>query len=69
MKKRKIFKFILGLSSSILAAAIMIIFTPGHSWTEFAGWVIFMVAIQTPWMFFTTRKNYNCVNWFKKKNA
>lgn len=68
MKKSKLFQLILGLGSSILAALILKIFTPGQSWTAFAGWVIFFIAIQSPWIFFTNSKNYNCLNWFKKKN-
>ena len=67
MKKRKIFQLLLGLGSSLLAAAIIKIFTPGQSWTAFAAWVIFFIAMQSPWIFLMKKGNYNCLNWFRRK--
>jgi len=58
-------------AGAVLAAAIMQKFTPNQSWAAFAGWIIFFLAIQVPWIFVSQNKYGSCTGWFNryKKNS
>ena len=38
------------LAGALFASALMLKLSPNGSWLAFAGWVIFFVALQLPWL-------------------
>ncbi len=71
MKNHKLIMLSIISAGAIIAAAIMQKFTPNQSWAAFAGWIIFFLAIQVPWIFVPQNKYGSCTTWFnslKKKS-
>ena len=66
MTNRKLFILSIILAGSLLASAIMRKFTPNQSWIAFAGWVIFFIAIQVPWILVSQKKHNSCTTWFSR---
>lgn len=62
---RTLFTLAIVLAGAVLASAIMLKFTPNDSWLAFIGWVIFFVAIQTPFLF-TRSSQANCMAWLTR---
>lgn len=50
------------LSGALLAAAVMLKFTPNASWLAFIGWTIFFVTLQAPFLFIQSARN-TCMAW------
>ena len=53
------------LAGAMLASALMLKFTPDDSWLAFAGWIIFFVAIQSPFLFIQSAKD-GCTAWLTR---
>ncbi len=66
MKNRRLIMWSIISAGALLAAAIMQKFTPNQSWAAFAGWVIFFIAIQMPWLLVPQNKYDSCTNWFNR---
>jgi hypothetical protein len=53
------------LAGAILASALMQQFTPNDSWLAFIGWVVFFVAIQSPFLFIQSTRD-GCMAWLAR---
>ena len=49
-------------AGALLASAVMVRFTPNASWLAFAGWGIFFVALQAPFLFIESAQR-TCTAW------
>ena len=53
------------LTGAVLASALMLKFTPNDSWLAFAGWIIFFVAIQSPFLLIQSAQD-GCTAWLTR---
>jgi hypothetical protein len=53
------------LAGAMLASALMLKFTPNDSWLAFIGWIIFFVAIQSPFLFIRSARD-GCTAWLAR---
>ena len=58
---RTLISFAIVLSGAIFAAALMLKLSPNSSWLAFAGWAIFFVALQLPWLLVTPSAVSGCM--------
>jgi hypothetical protein len=53
------------LAGAIFASALMLKFTPNDSWLAFIGWVVFFVAIKSPFLFIQSSQ-VGCTAWLAR---
>lgn len=54
------------LAGALLASALMLMFTPNHSWLAFVGWVIFFLALQSPLFLASRASQESCTAWLSR---
>lgn len=54
------------LASALFASAVMVKVSPNSSWLAFAGWAIFFVTLQLPWMLVTPSAQKGCMAWLAR---
>ncbi len=54
------------LAGALLASALMLKLSPNSSWLAFTGWAIFFVALQLPWLLFTSAAQNSCTAWLTR---
>ena len=54
------------LAAAILASMLMSYFTPNDSWLSFIGWVVFFLAIQSPFYLLPENSRLNCTAWISR---
>jgi hypothetical protein len=57
------------LATSLAASALMLKLTPNSSWLAFAGWTVFFVSLQLPWLLIKPTTLSTCTSWLSlRKN-
>ncbi len=54
------------LVGALLASALMLQLSPNSSRLAFAGWVIFFVALQLPWLWVSPAAQNSCTAWLAR---
>jgi hypothetical protein len=62
---RTLITVVIVLAGAMLASALMLKFTPDGSWPAFIGWIIFFVAIQSPFLFIQSAQA-SCTAWLAR---
>jgi hypothetical protein len=63
---RTLITYAIVLAGAVFAAALMLKLSPNSSSLAFAGWVIFFVALQLPWLLVTPSAQSSCTAWLAR---
>lgn len=63
---RLLMSFTIVLASALLASALMLKFSPQSSWLAFAGWVVFFLSLQLPWLWIKPSAQTRCTAWLTR---
>lgn len=63
---RRLFVLALALAGALLASTAMLMFTTVQSWLAFVGWMVFFLALQSPFFFSSPGSRENCTAWLPR---
>jgi hypothetical protein len=63
---RTLIAYTIVLAGALFASTLMLKFTPKSSWLAFAGWMIFFLSLQLPWLWVKPSAQSTCTAWLTR---